>query len=48
MPEGAYFYFCGKKYWEFLPKGVTIYRGKGIGEILSNLNQQLENTANIT
>ena len=48
LPEGTYFYFCGKKYWEFLPEGGTIYREEGIGAILSHLNQQLENTANIT
>ena len=45
---GEYYYFCGKKYWEFLPPGSTMFRGTGIGEILSNLNQELANMRSIT
>ena len=41
LPAGEYYYFCGKKYWEFLPSGSTMFQGRGIGEILSNLNQEL-------
>ncbi len=43
LPTGEYYYFCGKKYWEFLPAGTTMFKGKGIGEILSHLNQKLAN-----
>ena len=41
LPAGEYYYFCGKKYWEFLPSGSTMLQGRGIGEILSNLNREL-------
>ena len=48
LPIGEFYYFCGKKYWEFLPPGSTMFRGTGIGEILSNLNQELANMRSIT
>ena len=48
LPAGEYYYFCGKKYWEFLPSGSTMFQGRGIGEILSNLNQKLASLSVIT
>ena len=48
LPAGEYYYFCGKKYWEFLPSGSTMFQGRGIGEILSNLNQELASLSIIT
>ena len=48
LPTGKYYYFCGKKYWEFLPSGSTMFQGRGIGEILSNLNQELASLSIIT
>ena len=48
LPAGEYHYFCGKKYWEFLPSGLTMFQGGGIGEILSNLNQELASLSVIT
>ena len=48
LPAGEYYYFCGKKYWEFLPSGSTMFQGRGIGEILSNLNQKLASLSIIT
>ena len=48
LPTGKYDYFCGKKYWEFLPSGSTMFQGRGIGEILSNLNHELASLSIIT
>ena len=48
LPAGEYYYFCGKKYWEFLPSGSTMFQGRGIGKILSNLNQKLASLSVIT
>ena len=48
LPIGEYYYFCGKRYWEFLPPGSIMFRGKGIGKILSNLNQELANMRSLT
>ena len=48
LPAGEYDYFCGKKYWEFLPSGSAMFQGRGIGEILSNLNQELASLSIIT
>ena len=48
LPAGEYYYFCGKKYWEFLPSGSTMFQGRGIGEILSNLNHELASLSIIT
>ena len=48
LPTGEYYYFCGKKYWEFLPSGSTMFQGRGIGEILSNLNHELASLSIIT
>ena len=48
LPTGEYYYFCGKKYWEFVPSGSIMFRGRGIGEILSNLNHELANLGIIT